>query len=215
MRTQKAFHHKPERTETVLTLQLRRKWFDLVAMGYKNVEFRTVNEYWQSRIEKKTYSHILFRNGYGEQRPGMLVEYQGWSKDKHNTYYALSLGAVRRIWNYTLPRIHKAYAASECACDWLRPWYDKLNSAWFPTFRLPMHNHTDSARKETLPLDTPVRSEGQISIEPMWTLDASASEVVNAFLKKEGLVVDTPPDPSGSDAESTDDDDYVILASSS
>lgn len=192
----------------VLTLRLRRKWFDLIAMGYKDVEFRTASDYWQSRIENKTHSHILFRNGYGDHRPGMLVEYRGWVKDANGAYYTLRLGDVRRIWNYTLPRVHKAYMSSGCVHDWLRPWYDKMNSVWLPTFRLPMYDHTTGAREETPPPDAPIREEGQISTEPQMPLDASAVEAVHAFLKQEGLTVDV----AARDTESNEED-YVILTS--
>ena len=64
-----------------LTLRLKRKWFDLIALGYKQMEFRTASSYWKSRIENDKYNKIFFRNGYGKQRPSMLVEYRQWNLD--------------------------------------------------------------------------------------------------------------------------------------
>jgi hypothetical protein len=201
-----------DRTGNVLTLQLRRKWFDLIAGGYKRVEFRTVNEYWQRRIEGKEHSHILFRNGYGVTRPSMLVDYLGWSKGTGARYYTLRLGDVARIWNYEPPGEHGERQNAGCAYDWLRPWYDNIRNVWMPTFYIPMFDHTTTERRQTISCapDTAVRAEGYISTEPRLSLDNSARADISAFLMQEGLIV------SAADDEGEDGDgDYVILSASS
>ena len=63
-----------------LLLRLKRKWFDAIAAGYKRTEYRSATGYWEERIEGQRYDSIVFRNGYGDHRPTMEVEYKGWRK---------------------------------------------------------------------------------------------------------------------------------------
>ena len=78
----------------VLTLTVSKQWFDMIAAGEKTEEYREIKPYWASRLvnqqaergevlfdefggycrvigklEYKTYTHILFINGYRKDSP--------------------------------------------------------------------------------------------------------------------------------------------------
>ena len=83
----------------ILHLNLKRKWFDMIASGEKKEEYRDIKHYWVSRLvdglhpEKEPtdfsflwegmlwsmdtaehYDIIEFRNGYAKKAPTMQVE---------------------------------------------------------------------------------------------------------------------------------------------
>lgn len=62
---------------TTLHLPISRRWFDLIAVGEKRVEYRACSPHWQSRIDGKEQTHVRLVNGYGAGRPWMLVEIRG------------------------------------------------------------------------------------------------------------------------------------------
>ena len=61
----------------ILRLTLKRKWFDMIAIGEKREEYRTPGKWINSRIHGKKYDVIEFKNGYGANVPTMIVEYKG------------------------------------------------------------------------------------------------------------------------------------------
>lgn len=88
-----------------LHLTLTKKWFDMIASGIKKEEYREIKPYWISRLQctKKKYSKILFKNGYGENVPSILVEFKElrsglgiveWGAPEENKVYILTLGAI-------------------------------------------------------------------------------------------------------------------------
>ena len=83
----------------VLTLTVSKQWFDMIAAGEKTEEYREIKPYWASRLvnqqaergevlfdefrgyclvigklEYKTYTHILFINGYRKDSPRIEKE---------------------------------------------------------------------------------------------------------------------------------------------
>ena len=88
-----------------LILRLKRKWFDAIAAGYKRREFREATHYWKGRIEDRKYTSIIFRNGFGSERPTLHVHFKGWEKTHIGgcLYYALNLGDILRMDNYQVP----------------------------------------------------------------------------------------------------------------
>lgn len=50
--------------EDTLDLVLKHKWFDMIALGIKNEEYREDNEYWNKRLDGKEYKYIRFHRGY-------------------------------------------------------------------------------------------------------------------------------------------------------
>ena len=85
--------------KNVLTLTVSKQWFDMIAAGKKIEEYREIKPYWASRLvnqqaergevlfdefggycrvigklEYKTYTHILFINGYRKDSPRIEKE---------------------------------------------------------------------------------------------------------------------------------------------
>ena len=58
----------------MLTLPIKRKWFDMIASGEKTEEYRDLTEYYKSRFAKyaaKAEFNIRFRAGYRADSPLM------------------------------------------------------------------------------------------------------------------------------------------------
>lgn len=78
----------------VLTLSVKKEWFDKIVSGEKKEEYREIKPYWISRLvnhqagsgdvlfeefggysivvgkpEYKPFTHVLFINGYGDDKP--------------------------------------------------------------------------------------------------------------------------------------------------
>lgn len=64
---------------TILTLPIKKRWFDLIASGEKKEEYREIKPYYQTRFDKPL-THIRFTNGYGNSVPSVTVELLGISK---------------------------------------------------------------------------------------------------------------------------------------
>jgi hypothetical protein len=72
----------------VLHLTLKKKWFDMIASGEKKEEYREIKPYWISRLTYnydglklyENYEYIIFRNGYSEKAPSIIVKCLGISK---------------------------------------------------------------------------------------------------------------------------------------
>lgn len=82
----------------ILHLTLHKKWFDQIAKGEKQEEYRDKKEYWKKRLENRKYDEIWFRNGYQKNCPFMKVEYKGLRIDKKE--YAILLGKILFIENW-------------------------------------------------------------------------------------------------------------------
>jgi len=80
---------------SILHLTLEREWFDDIAKGLKNEEYRELKDYWKTRLEGRTYDIVRFRNGYAADAPVMDVEFLG--VDKRRDCYAIRLGKILRI----------------------------------------------------------------------------------------------------------------------
>lgn len=63
-----------------LQLPISRRWFNLIAVGEKKVEYRACSPHWQSRIDGKNITHIRLVNGYGAGRPWIVLEVRGISQ---------------------------------------------------------------------------------------------------------------------------------------
>jgi hypothetical protein len=79
----------------VLHLNLRRKYFAQIAAGTKHIEYREQTPYWKTRLEKRDYDLIKFRNGYATKAPEMFVEFRGVRKRKGE--YEILLGRILKI----------------------------------------------------------------------------------------------------------------------
>ena len=61
----------------ILKLTLKKKWFDLIAIGEKKEEYRTPGKWIGSRLEGREYDAVEFRNGYSRTSPTSRLEYLG------------------------------------------------------------------------------------------------------------------------------------------
>lgn len=83
----------------ILSLTLKKKWFDMILAGVKKEEYREVKDYWMKRIAgvrgcgtgynftilrdrgfnqiQKVFDTIVFKNGYSKNAPVIEVECNG------------------------------------------------------------------------------------------------------------------------------------------
>lgn len=91
----------------ILTLTISKQWFDMIADGRKNEEYREIKPYWASRLvnqqaeggevlfdeyggyccvtgkpEYKPFTHVLFINGYRKDSPRIEKEIESISIGK-------------------------------------------------------------------------------------------------------------------------------------
>ena len=67
----------------MLTLPIKKQWFDMIVSGEKQEEYRSLTPYYFKRFEKVGLIHgflpsgkainIVLRNGYGKNRPQIIV----------------------------------------------------------------------------------------------------------------------------------------------
>lgn len=90
----------------VLHLTLKKKWFDMIAEGIKDEEYREVKDYWEKRLVDKDYDVICFRNGYNKNAPEVTVEFKGlcvgfgfteWGAPEDETVFKLKLGKILKV----------------------------------------------------------------------------------------------------------------------
>lgn len=93
----------------VLTLSVKKEWFDKIVSGEKKEEYREIKPYWIKRLTTncevvydvvaetycgkvlyRPYTHVLFINGYGDDKPRVEKEIEwididrprkGWCPD--------------------------------------------------------------------------------------------------------------------------------------
>lgn len=94
----------------ILHLNLKKRWFDMIASGEKKEEYRDVKSYWSARLladilgNYKEFDFIRFKNGYRKDAPTIDVELLGinlanngkeeWGAEPYQIYYILSLGKI-------------------------------------------------------------------------------------------------------------------------
>jgi len=98
----------------MLTLPIKRPWFDMIRSGEKTEEYRCICPYWTKRfetafgmtiqraIETRTGAWITFRNGYSEHAPRFNAEVclrigEGrpeWGAEPGTEYYILEIRSI-------------------------------------------------------------------------------------------------------------------------
>jgi len=116
----------------MLTLPIKKKWFDMIRSGEKKEEYREIKPYWNKRFGnifgRRVYDsnrnqfvvnnnvpdkylgymkhqYILFRNGYGNDKPTLkcLVDIvittgkEEWGAEPNKEYYVLRILDVEEI----------------------------------------------------------------------------------------------------------------------
>ena len=98
----------------LIEFPLKKKWFDMILSGEKKEEYREMKEYWYVRfrnifpfvknttipVEKDWAKYwVLFRNGYGKNRPSFYAEVSlkrghgkpEWGAEPEKEYYVLTI----------------------------------------------------------------------------------------------------------------------------
>lgn len=99
----------------MLTLPIKKKWFDLILAGVKKEEYREIKPYYTSRFrnvfEMHPYSYIpsgldtqyiCFRNGYSNESPMFIAKCsldikkgrEEWGAKKDKEYYVLTIHKI-------------------------------------------------------------------------------------------------------------------------
>lgn len=88
----------------VLTLSLKRKWYDMIASGEKTEEYREIKPYWIKRMYLCNYDAVTFTLGYPKaddksrrmtfRVKDIHVSYgrEEWGAEKGVEYFVISLG---------------------------------------------------------------------------------------------------------------------------
>lgn len=98
----------------MLTLPIRKKWFDMILSGEKKEEYREIKPYYTTRLSKifNMYNDIpldlgstdiLFTNSYGYKVPSFIAEYhlekrtgkEEWGAEANKEYYVLVIEKIR------------------------------------------------------------------------------------------------------------------------
>lgn len=86
-----------------VTMPIKRKWFDMIRSGEKKEEYRTIGNYWRKRLLENKVKCLKLINGYGRDRPYIIVELRGikegvgrkeWGAVPGEIYFVLELGYV-------------------------------------------------------------------------------------------------------------------------
>lgn len=87
-----------------LFIIIKKKYFDQIKSGEKTEELRLVTPYWVNRLANKTYSSVIFQNGYSANAPRIEHEFLGIEikNIKHEFFgndsvavFAIKLGAKK------------------------------------------------------------------------------------------------------------------------
>ena len=101
----------------MLTLPIKKKWFDMIKTGEKKEEYREQNRYYDSRFDKHFYkdcvltpNYVIFRNGYKKDSPKIkclcdLAQGFGkeeWGAEPNKVYYILEILSVEEVQNESI-----------------------------------------------------------------------------------------------------------------
>lgn len=91
----------------MLTLPIKKKWFDMILAGEKKEEYRALNQYYRRRLGHSLYKamRVRFRNGYGAHRPtlecvvipGLGPGCTKWGALPGKTYFVLHIQSVEEV----------------------------------------------------------------------------------------------------------------------
>lgn len=85
----------------ILTLTIKRKWFDMIVSGTKREEYREIKPHWNRILRLHQYDAVRFRNGYRKDSPTAIFRLNGmmkglgiiaWGAPEAQRVYILKLG---------------------------------------------------------------------------------------------------------------------------
>ena len=102
----------------MLTLPIKKKWFDMILSSEKKEEYREIKPYYTSRFEKKLcvvneqsrdkytiYKTVKFRNGYSNKSPYLVAIVSikkgtgktEWGAEPNKRYYVLKILEIKEV----------------------------------------------------------------------------------------------------------------------
>lgn len=95
----------------MLTLPIKKKWFDMILSGEKKEEYREIKPYYKTRFEKlfaidpfneDDKREIIFRNGYSKNSPSFIAKCtlsvgtgkEEWGVEKGKQYFVLTIHEI-------------------------------------------------------------------------------------------------------------------------
>lgn len=106
----------------MLTLPIKKKWFDMIKSGEKKEEYREIKPYYTIRFDNITYQYfkdnngnillnhvdyfeLIFRNGYKKDSPSIKCKVQlfkgygkpEWGAEPNKLYYVLKILSVGEV----------------------------------------------------------------------------------------------------------------------
>ena len=98
----------------MLTLPIKKQWYDMILSGEKKEEYREIKEYYTTRFQNIGFlneneeptniqKEICFRNGYSNNSPSFIADCtlsikQGnpiWGAIPNTEYYVLKINSIR------------------------------------------------------------------------------------------------------------------------
>lgn len=97
----------------MLTLPIKKKWFDMILSGEKKEEYREKRPYYTSRFQNlwkgsliggNAVREIMFRNGYSRNSPSFIAKCslsigagkEEWGADPGKKYYVLKILDIKK-----------------------------------------------------------------------------------------------------------------------
>ena len=91
----------------MLTLPIKKKWYDMILSGEKKEEYREIKGYYLQRFSKwpsSDWKEIRFRNGYSEKSPSFIAKCRlktgygkpEWGAEPGKMYYILEIREIRK-----------------------------------------------------------------------------------------------------------------------
>ncbi len=106
----------------MLTLAIKKEWYDMIDKGKKQEEYRDITPYYNSRFERfeGTEQEIRLRNGYTSSSPMLQITAYitkgtgnpDWGADEDKEYWVLKIRSKERIISETF--IIKARKCKRC-----------------------------------------------------------------------------------------------------
>jgi hypothetical protein len=102
------------RTNNMLILPIKKKWYDMIHSGEKKEEYRKLSPYYEVRFKNlwqgsligfAAKRHIIFRNGYSRKSPSFIATVtldigEGrteWGAKKGKNYYILKIHSIDEL----------------------------------------------------------------------------------------------------------------------
>lgn len=76
----------------ILTLRIQKYWLDEIMAGRKKTEYRDIKKYYESRIENKDITEVLFIVGYAKDAKRVLYKVTKIKKNSSKGRYEIRLG---------------------------------------------------------------------------------------------------------------------------